>query len=193
MVGCVKNTSSVSDLPTSEASVSSTESVPADADTIPSKSSLSEEEIARLFVQAINDNNPDIFLPYVMSVETFYSIEKCTGLSEERQKEEAKKKEEFGAIFQMMKMGISNSIQQVHQSGYSVSMLGVELSSLSKKKKGEIKDDECSLVKDMEIIQMDIRVNKNKEAENIEEIYTMQLMKIDDVAYAGQVTIPTPK
>lgn len=75
-----------------------------------------------------------------MSVDTFYSIEDCTGLSEERQQEEQKKREEFGFVFQMMKMGIANSIQQVHQEGYSISMLGVELSSLSKKKKGEIKD-----------------------------------------------------
>ena len=187
MFGCVKNMPNSSSISTNESVASPNEVV---SDMVSSDSSPSEEEIARLFVQAINENNPDIFLPYVMSVETFYSIEKCTGLSEERQQEEAKKKEEFGLVFQMMKMGISNSIQQLHQEGYSISILGVELSSLSTKKKGEIKDEECSLAKDVEVIQMDVRVNKNRDSESIEEVYTMRLMKIDGTVHVGQMIFP---
>lgn len=185
MLGCAK-------LVPSSSSVSMNESIVKEvvSDTV---SSPSEEEIARLFVQAINTNNPDIFLSHVMSVDTFYSIEDCTGLSEERQQEEQKKREEFGFVFQMMKMGIANSIQQVHQEGYSISMLGVELSSLSKKKKGEIKDEECSLVKDVEVIQMDVRVNKNGDSESIEELYTMRLMKIDGTIHVGQMIFPEPE
>lgn len=57
MLGCAKNVPSLSSVSMNEYVVKEVVS-----DTV---SSPSEEEIARLFVQAINTNNPDIFLSHV--------------------------------------------------------------------------------------------------------------------------------